>query len=212
MSKRRFLDVICLFAELVCLIAFVLTIFRGQTQSISSFRTLRKTRACPLSRWAFCQSFVTGPCRFVTACIDQAMQGGCKLLFEGRNEYFYIWCIKMSRYTQCIHVCMLINTCTWICTVYMLINTWDLIQCLHVNIDDKYMRFHNDNNFMHVFLTAETSTFWGLRFWWREQRLLHPPSVSWEKRTKGKGQPSWKLWLSFFVIVSLHIFSDCMLF
>ena len=81
------------------------------------------------------------------------------LLFEGMNEYLYIWCIKMSRYTQRIHVCMLIKTCTWICTVYMLINTWDLIQCLHVNIDNKYMCFHDDNNFMHVFLTAETSTF-----------------------------------------------------
>ena len=60
------------------------------------------------------------------------------------------------------------------------------------------MCFHSDNNFMHVFLLAETSSFWGLRFWWREQWLLHPPTVSWEKRTKGKGQPSWKLWPSFF--------------
>ena len=89
MSKRRFLDVVYLFAQLTCLIAFVLTIFRGQTQSISSFRTLRKTRACPLSRWAFCQNFITGACSFVTACIDQAVQGGCKLSLIWMNEWIF---------------------------------------------------------------------------------------------------------------------------
>ena len=135
-EQGKILDgVIYLFAELTCLIAFVLTLFRGQTQSISSFRTRRKTRVCTLSRWAFCQNSVTGACSFVTACIDQAVQGSCKLSLIWMKEW--IWCIKMSRYTQCIHVCMLINTCTWICTVYMLINACDLIQCLHVNIDNK---------------------------------------------------------------------------